>query len=385
MSRTMRMLLTLTLTCIIGSAAFISYKVFFSNPSRSIPLLKGGSVVEAVETLERMGIKARIEEEDSTLPRGTVIGQWPETGVKLRADKTAILKVSRGTEKLSLPDVRGLPLKQAVDKVQDAGFTIGEIQKINHDQPAGVVIAQNPASPASVSPTREIGLLVSLGPSVASGAVVVPDLIERDEKTAVQLARESALRPHVEYVYDISSPQGMVISMSPSAGTRLSRGAGVSLRVSSWDRKLAPQPRESAGEKSAGGALVTVVEPGTKNETPETADGGVAQSGPEKPADNGNDGNRNANPQEQAGEKASASSKPENASDEKKVANIRYQAPPMKNQTIVIEIIDKNGERKLLDRKVAPGENIRISAPYEGEAVVTIYLGGNFVWQDRYR
>ena len=72
MSRSFRILLTLSLLCIIGAAAYTSYKVFFSSPSRSIPPLKGGSVIEAVQTLERMGIKARIEEEDSTLPRGTV-------------------------------------------------------------------------------------------------------------------------------------------------------------------------------------------------------------------------------------------------------------------------------------------------------------------------
>ena len=185
MSRSFRILLTLSLLCIIGAAAYTSYKVFFSSPSRSIPPLKGGSVIEAVQTLERMGIKARIEEEASTLPRGTVIGQWPESGVKLRADKTAILKVSRGTEKQVLPDVRGLPQNQAVKKLQDAGFIVGEIQKINHERPAGVIIAQNPASPVSVSPSREIGLLVSLGPSAASGTVIVPDLVERDGKSLV--------------------------------------------------------------------------------------------------------------------------------------------------------------------------------------------------------
>ena len=56
MSRSFRILLTLSLLCIIGAAAYTSYKVFFSSPSRSIPPLKGGSVIEAVQTLERMGI-----------------------------------------------------------------------------------------------------------------------------------------------------------------------------------------------------------------------------------------------------------------------------------------------------------------------------------------
>ena len=366
MSRTFRVLLVLSLLCIIGAAAYISYLVFFSNPSRSIPPLKGNSVIEAVQTLERMGIKARIEEEDSTLPRGTVIGQWPESGVTLRADKTAILKVSRGTEKQSLPDVRGLPQNQAVKKLQDAGFIVGEIQKIHHERPAGVVVAQNPASPVSVSPSREIGLLVSLGPSAASGTVIVPDLVERDEKTAEQLARESTLRPRIEYVFDNSSPKGMVISMVPSAGRSVQRGSTVTLRVASWDSRLAPKKRDDqTGEKSAGGARVTIVEPGTDPEK-----GVVAANDPKTPP---------------AGEKTPPAEAKKPAPARKKIANIRYQAPPVKNQTLVIEIVDKNGERRLLSRKVNAGENIRLKAPYEGEAVVTIYLGGNFVWQDRYK
>ena len=367
MNRSFRILLAVVLLCIIGSAGYISYKVFFSNPSRSIPLLKGSSVIEAVQTLERMGIKARIEEEDSALPRGTVIGQWPETGVKLRADKTAILKVSRGSEKQVLPDVRGLTQKQAAQKIQDAGFIVGEIQKINHERPAGVVIAQNPASPASVSLSREIGLLVSLGPSAASGTVVVPDLIERDEKTAEQLARESSLRPRIEYIYDNSSPRGMVISMSPSAGRQVARGSALILRVASWDKRLAPRRENDPGEKSPGGARVTIVEPDTDPEK------GVVASEKDKKAPAA------------AGEKTPPETKKAEAPARKKVANIRYQAPPVKNQTLVIEMIDKNGERRLLNRKVNAGENIRITAPYVGEAVVTIYLGGNFVWQDRYK
>ncbi|MBP5212078.1 MAG: PASTA domain-containing protein, partial [Pyramidobacter sp.] len=301
----------------------------------------------------------------STLPRGTVIGQWPESGVTLRADKTAILKVSRGTEKQSLPDVRGLPQNQAVKKLQDAGFIVGEIQKIHHERPAGVVVAQNPASPVSVSPSREIGLLVSLGPSAASGTVIVPDLVERDEKTAEQLARESALRPRIEYVFDNSSPKGMVISMVPAAGRSVQRGSTVTLRVASWDSRLAPKKRDDqTGEKSAGGARVTIVEPGTDPEK-----GVVAANDPKTPP---------------AAEKPAAEAK-KPAAPRKKVASIRYQAPPVNNQTLVIEIVDNNGERRLLSRKVKAGENIRINAPYVGEAVVTIYLGGNFVWQDRYK
>lgn len=373
MNRTFRITLTLVLLCIIGSALYVSYKVFFANPTRSIPLLKGSPVTEAVQTLEQMGIKARIEEEESTLPRGTVIGQWPETGVKLRADKAVILKVSRGADKISLPDMRGMTQTQAVQRLQELGFVVGEIQKIYHERPAGVVIAQNPASPVSIPPGREVGLLVSLGPSAANGGVVVPDLLERTEGDAVQIARESSLRPTVEYEYALSAPQGMVIRMTPAAGSRVSAGTTVTLRVASWDRRYAPKSEDTppaeapAGEKSQSGALVKVVSPDS------------AGSGQQAAADQNADtaqtasGDRSAD----AGQKPAAQNK-------KKVAAIRYQAPPVKNQTLRIEMIDKEGEHILLDRKVQAGEFIKIDASYVGEAVVTIYLGGNFVWQDRY-
>lgn len=360
MGRTFRAALLLVLLCIIGSAAFISYKVFFSNPARSIPLLKGSSVIEAVQTLERMGIKARVEEEDSALPRGTVIGQWPETGVKLRADKAAILKVSRGSEKLPLPDLRGLTEKQAVARLEEAGFVLGEVQKINHERPAGVVVAQNPAAPVSISQSREVGLLISLGPAAASGTVIVPDLVQRDEKTAESLARESSLRPRLERVYDNSSPQGMVVSMNPAAGQHVPRGADVYLRVASWDRKLAPQNDD---EKSGSGAKGAVEDPGVE---PDTA---AAQ---------------NRKGDDVVAQTAQDDKKQPPAETKKKVASIRYQAPPVSNQTLVIELIDKEGEHTLVNRKAKAGEYIKINAPYVGEAVVTIYLGGNFVWQDRY-
>ena len=38
----------------------------------------------------------------------------------------------------------------------------------------------------------------------------------------------------------------------------------------------------------------------------------------------------------------------------------------------------------LKDGTAKSGEYISLNVPYSGEARVTIYLGGEFVWQDRY-
>jgi serine/threonine-protein kinase len=68
-----------------------------------------------------------------------------------------------------------------------------------------------------------------------------------------------------------------------------------------------------------------------------------------------------------------------------KIARIRYQVPPLTRPLhLKIEMVDPSGSKVLLDRAAKSGEYVSIDAPYSRECAVTIYLGGEFVWQDRY-
>ena len=68
-----------------------------------------------------------------------------------------------------------------------------------------------------------------------------------------------------------------------------------------------------------------------------------------------------------------------------KTAKVRYQVPPLaKPLSLKIELMDEYGTRVLKDGTAKSGEYISLNVPYSGEARVTIYLGGEFVWQDRY-
>jgi serine/threonine-protein kinase len=49
-----------------------------------------------------------------------------------------------------------------------------------------------------------------------------------------------------------------------------------------------------------------------------------------------------------------------------------------------IELVDPSGMKVLLDRNAKGGEFVSLDASYSKECAVTIYLGGEFVWQDRY-
>ncbi len=59
--------------------------------------------------------------------------------------------------------------------------------------------------------------------------------------------------------------------------------------------------------------------------------------------------------------------------------------PPLtKPLSLKIEMTDDSGTRVLKDGMANSGEYISMNVPYTGEARITIFLGGDFVWQDRY-
>ncbi len=48
-----------------------------------------------------------------------------------------------------------------------------------------------------------------------------------------------------------------------------------------------------------------------------------------------------------------------------------------------IEVTDPSGKREIMNRQVRSGESISAAARYSNECIVTIYLGGESVWQER--
>ncbi|HPE65820.1 MAG TPA: PASTA domain-containing protein [Synergistales bacterium] len=379
--------LALLVILISGSVAF--YTVFFGGKDLVIPPLREMSVLDAVESAERMGLEVRIEQIDSSVPVGTVLAQWPDPGTKVRKDKTVILKVSKGGNRQAITDLRGLEQGQALRMIEEQGFSAGEILRV-HDgnRPAGTVIAQNPASPAMIEGGRKIELLISMGPLPKDGRIPVPDLAQRDEKTARELLLQSGLRVGgVEYVNTQHTPDGMVMATRPKTGAMIRQGDAVVIQVATSRRKepeLVPETRAATPTPPPQGEVVV--------EQPQTP---VRQIGPAGPVQT-----LTPEQQELAGAIGLPVDRPPAAATPTPstppavrpgpastgTARIRYQVPPLtKPLSLKIEMVDATGTKALHGRDVKGGEFISLDAPFVTEAVVTVYLGGEFVWQERYK
>ncbi len=416
MRKVVRLSLVIVLLAILGSAGMVFYTVFVGGESVTVPPMVGTSVLDAVSQAERMGLRVRVDQEDSLEARGTVIAQWPQAGVKIRSEKILILKVSKGGYRKALPDLRGLEFSMATSKLSEMDFVLGDVIRVQNQKPAGMVIAQNPAAPVMLSRVRPVSLLVSLGPDRDQrGQITVPDVLGKDEESARKLVAESGLSVSVEYVYTQASPPGMAISMIPKAGSKANPGSGVIVKVSTMKQvggaPVATQPATDAPptvvlpgsasdlgsqtappqadpvQQSAGGARVVVLNPGNApaqvpNPQPSTAPAPHQEQVPAPilvptPA---------PTPVPTPAPTPAPEQTPAKPVAPGKSAKVRYQVPPLtKPLALKIEIIDKAGARVLVNKEVSGGEYVSLDAPYSGEAAVTIYLGGEFVWQDRYR
>jgi beta-lactam-binding protein with PASTA domain len=381
-----RWTMLLLVLVIAGSATAAFYFVFMGGRTISMPAVEGMMSAPAVETVQKLGLLVRIDQVTSQLPSGTVVSQWPASGEKVARGRLVALKVSRGGERKALPDVRGLEFGEARTKLAEAGFQIGDILRVaDARKPGGTVIAQSPSAPAMVPLDNRIDLLLSRGTGTEGGPVDVPDILGQHETAARTLLASAGLDSETRYVYSEATAPGIVTSTSPKAGAKVPGGSRVTLTVATMSRTQAGSPEAENEEDTEAPPRKPVAEKAPEPEektvvAPKKAEAPAALQVPEpstpKPE-------TKVVPVSTADAPVPAAAKTEGP---RHTAKVRYQVPPLSKPLLLrIEVVDPDGTRTVLEKEVKGGEAIAVNVPYVGEAAVTVYLGGEFVWQDRYR
>lgn len=374
-----RWTMLLLVLVIAASAAGAFYLVFMGGRSIPMPAVEGMMSTPAVETIQKLGLLVRIDQVTSQLPAGTVVSQWPAPGEKVGKGRLVALKVSRGGERKALPDVRGLEYNEARAKLAEAGFEVGDVLRVSDSQkPGGAVVAQSPSAPAMVPLDTRIDLLLSKGTGGEGSPLQVPDVLGQPETSARALLRSSGLRSETRYAFTESTAPGIVMSLSPKPGATVPPGSRVMLTVATMSKSPAggtveeedteAPPKKPVQEKKVASDTRLQAEPG-RTEAP-------AKAEPPAPA-------VKEPPKAEPARTEPAQAKIE---EPRHFAKVRYQVPPLsKPLSLRIEVVDPEGTRTVLEREVRGGESIAVNVPYVREAAVTVYLGGEFVWQDRYR
>ena len=368
---------------IIASAYFGIKTVFIEDKNSTVPNMAGMQLVDAVEALQKEGLLAKVDQVDSPERADTVISQNLPAGERVSKGKVVILRVSKGGSIMPVPDVRGLKFEEGVKRLSEAGFKVDKIIRVTDKlKPAGSIIAQNPAAPQQVAANCMVSLLVSTGVTGAGEFVSVPDLKGQNVDVATQVLEQIGLSvggstetPSAEV------PAGTVLRTNPRNGANVPAGSQVNLLIARM-----PDPGESSAETppaddrdpQRAAAVRTVV---IKNTEPSDI--------PTKLPDSRTAAPSKETPKEEPKAPAEPVKVPQPEkpvpSAAQKTAKLRYQVPPLtKPLSLKIELTDDTGTKVIRDVMANGSEYISMNVPFTGQAVITVFLGGDFVWQDRF-
>ncbi len=200
-----------------------------------VPDVKGHNESEAHNMLTQAGFK-KISSEfafSDTVAEGDVIETTPAAHAKATEDTQIVMKVSKGAEKKTVPNVIGQADADAQNAILAAGLNVGTVTYDYHDSvPEGQVVSQSIDGGKKVSAGTSVGLVVSQGPKPPE-KVGVPPVTNTSLDNAKQLLSSAGLRTgNVSYQNHDSIPSGSVISCSPGVGSSVEEGTAVDMVVS---------------------------------------------------------------------------------------------------------------------------------------------------------
>ncbi len=157
-----------------------------------------------------------------------------------------------------VPSVTGNQLNVAIALLQQDGFSVGDVKRVEREAPANEVLEQDPAAAPPADQASEdcsfltffcskpkVTLTVSSGP----GSAKVPSTAGLTSTAAEEKLEEAGFKTKAESVHSKDVEEGLVLKSEPSGGETATKGSTVVLKVSSGP-KLAKVPVVVGSQRS---------------------------------------------------------------------------------------------------------------------------------------
>ena len=243
--------------------AFLSYGNFWSNTTVDVPNVVGKQVSVAKNILEDKHLRVSTSEvTNPDVPAGQVISQTPGAGEKVKEQRTIHLVVSKGVGDITVPDLSGLTVDQARQRLKDVGLVVGKVTQQSVDnKPDGVIIAQSPSGDSKVSKGTTIDLVVN---KAKAKKIQMPNVIGMTLKDA----RDTLSNTHlgVNQVAGSVEEKSIVTEQSIKAGDEIDEGTAVNLTTEYKDDKKKNDKKSDSSSNKTTGTVDITVPAGSKNQ-----------------------------------------------------------------------------------------------------------------------
>ena len=234
--------------------AFLSFGNFWSNATVTVPNVVGKRVSVARNILEDNHLRVSVSEvANSEVPAGKVISQTPASGESVKENHPVHLVVSKGAGDLTVPDLSGLTVDQAKQRLKDMGLVLGKITtQEDSSKPDGVIISQSPSADGKINKGQLVDVVVN---KLSPKKVTVPSLIGMTLKDARDAL--SSLEISLASINGSTDESSIVTDQSVAAGKDIEQGGSIVLTTKAT-KASEEKKSESSGNRTRGTVDVTV-------------------------------------------------------------------------------------------------------------------------------
>ena len=199
-----------------------------------VPNIIGKSVEEAEEILKDYDLKLEITEErtDTIYPSGVIIYQRPKEDKTVRKGRNIYVVLSKGKEKVRVPNIIGLSLNRGLELLNRANLKVKKIDTVSVDTAkAGVIVSLHPAPDQYVKKGTNIYVTIS-SEIEKEGGFPIPNLIGLTLIEAKKIIENDSLVLGKVEEIESEGESGKVILQSPNYGVTVFPGDTIKLFVS---------------------------------------------------------------------------------------------------------------------------------------------------------
>ncbi len=241
------------LTLIAGFLFFV-YPNIAKNRSAIIPDVEGMTIKQATTVIEDKGFtvsKTTKKKNSEEIEKGKVIGTNPKIGKSIKVSNKITLIISKGSQKIIIEDYKGENYEKIKEKLEDADITVmiekkdvSSADNIKEDTVIGQSVKAGEKLGKGDTITLTIPNLYVSYPNFTDGTYTVEDV--------KKFCTDNGLTIDITYVEDATAKNGDVIYQNMAAGSKVSKGANLRIKVVQNKEKVPTDETETVDTSNVG-------------------------------------------------------------------------------------------------------------------------------------
>jgi serine/threonine-protein kinase len=171
-----------------------------------------------------------VEAYNTEYPAGVVYDQTPKAPKQVKENAQVILRVSLGTQVVTLPPTVNMTKSEAQKMLQDMGLGVIIKTQENTEVTPGIVLSMDPVAGTQMETGKSVTLYISR--EYKANSDTVPDVLGMDTTAAQAVLQAKKFYLGTTTEVESDAPAGTIVAQSPQAGTTAYYGDSIHVSVS---------------------------------------------------------------------------------------------------------------------------------------------------------